>query len=116
MNELHEIRADWYDLGVQLRMTTSDLDVIKVVNMNDSKKCLRQMLSEWLRKTTPSLPSWQRVVDALCSPAIDRPALADKIRRTYCSQEQPSSTLSEILRGPRVPEGGGYNKSMLTDL
>ena len=91
MNELHEVRADWYDLGVQLRMATADLDVIKVENMNDSKKCLRQMISDWLKKTTPSLPSWQGVVDALCSPAIDRPDLAEKIMRTYCSQEQPSS-------------------------
>ena len=96
MNELHEVRADWYDLGVQLRMATSDLDVVKLEYMNDSKKCLRQMLSDWLTKTAPSPPSWQRVVDALCSRSIDRPALAEKIRRTYCSQEQPSSTFLSL--------------------
>ena len=92
MNELHEVRADWYDLGVQLRMATSDLDAIELENRTDSKKCLRKMLSVWLTRADPSPPSWQRVADALCSRSINRPTLAEKIKETYCSQEQPSST------------------------
>ena len=100
VNELHEVRADWYDLGVQLRMVTSDLDAIEQENTKDSKKCLRKMLSLWLTKTTPSPPSWQRVVDALCSRSIDRPALADKIRRTYCNvaAEQYQHSVTEDKR------------------
>ena len=84
MNELHEVRADWYDLGVQLRMETSDLDAIELENMKDSKKCLRKMLSLWLTKKTPSPPSWQRVVDALRSRSINRPTLAEIISNNYC--------------------------------
>ena len=83
VNELHEVTADWYDLGVQLRMEKTDLDAIKLENM---KECLRRMLYLWLTKTTPSPPSWQRLVDTLSSPAINRPALAEKIKRTYCSK------------------------------
>ena len=96
MNELQEVRDVWFSLGVQLDMPEADLGSIRADFRDKCSDCLLQMLSFWLRKTTPSPPSWQRVVDALSSPAIDRPALADKIRRTYCSPEQPSSTFLSL--------------------
>ena len=82
MNELHEVRADWYDFGVQLRMEIPDLDAIEH-DCKDSKKCLRRMLSLWLTKTTPSPPSWQRVVDALCSRSIDRQSAGERLKQIY---------------------------------
>ena len=97
VNELHEVKADWYDLGVQLNIEQSELDAIKLENMNDSTKCLRDMLSLWLTREDPSPSSWQRVMDALCSPAVHRHTLAEKIRRTYCSQEQSSSQQPTFL-------------------
>ena len=101
VNELHEVRADWYDLGVQLRMETHDLDVFRLENQNDTKKCLRQMLSVWLLQEFPSPPSWERVVDALSSPAIDRPTVAERIRRTYCSQSSDAATDTESFLSPK---------------
>ena len=97
VDELHEVRVKWYHLGVQLNMRPSDLDPIQKQYMNNCDDCLLKMLSDWLTKTTPSPPNWQRVMDALCSRSIDRPALAEKIRRTYCSQEQPSSQQPTFL-------------------
>ena len=101
VNELHEVRADWYDLGVQLRMETHDLDVFRLENQNDTKKCLRQMLSVWLTRTVPSPPSWERVVDALSSPAIDTPTVAERIRRTYCSKSSEEATDTESFLSPK---------------
>ena len=101
VNELHEVRADWYDLGVQLRMETHDLDVFRLENQNDTKKCLRQMLSVWLLQEFPSPPSWERVVDALSSPVIDRPTVAGRIRRTYCSQSSDAATDTESFLSPK---------------
>ena len=89
------MRAEWYDLGVQLEIQTHDLDVLRLENQNDTKKCLRQMLSVWLLQEFPSPPSWERVVDALSSPAIDRPTVAERIRRTYCSQSSDAATDTE---------------------
>ena len=91
VNELQEVRDIWFSLGVQLNMPLADLRSIRADFRDKSSDCLLEMLSVWLTRADPSPPSWQRVVDALCSRSIDRPALAEKIRRTYCSQEQPSS-------------------------
>ena len=85
MNELHEVRADWYDFGVQLRMETHDLDVFRLENQNDTKKCLRQMLSVWLLQEFPSPPSWERVVDALSSPAINKKGISERLKHIYCN-------------------------------
>ena len=87
VNELYEVRAKWFDLGVQLRMSTPDLDAIQTQYQNNPDACLRQMLSDWLTKEVPSPPTWQRVVDALSSPAVDRPAVAQRVRQTYLSQD-----------------------------
>ena len=84
VNELCEVRAKWYDLGVQLRMTTPDLDAIQTQyqnNPNMPNVCLRQMLSVWLTKEVPSAPTWQRVVDALSTSTINEPLIAERTRR-----------------------------------
>ena len=100
VNELHDVRADWYDLGVQLEIQTHNLDVFRLKNQSDTNKCLRQMLSVWLLHEFPSPPSWERVVDALSSPAIDRPTVAERIRRTYCSQSSDAATDTESFLSP----------------
>ena len=94
MNELHEVRADWYDLGVQLRMETHDLDVFRLENQNDTKKCLRQMLSVWLLQEFPSPPSWERVVDALSSPAINKKSIAERLKHIYCNPSPEGNMFS----------------------
>ena len=83
MNELHEDRAKWYHLGVQLNMKPSDLNAIRVQFMNNPEDCLLEMLSVWLKREDPSPPSWQRVVDALCSPAIDRQSAGERLKQIY---------------------------------
>ena len=78
-------------------MPLADLRSIRADFRDKCSDCLLEMLSVWLTREDPSPPSWQRVVDALSSSAIDRPDLAEKIRRTYCSsQEQPSSTFLSL--------------------
>ena len=101
MNELHEVRAKWYHLGVQLNMRPSDLDPIQIQCLNNPDDCLLKLLSVWLTRTDPSPPSWERVADALSSPAIDRPTLAERIRRTYCSQSSNEATDTESFLSPK---------------
>ena len=95
VKELCEVRAKWYDLGVQLRMTTPDLDAIQTQNQNSPDMlnvCLRQMLSVWLTKEVPSPPTWQRVVDALSTSAINEPLIAERLRTAYLSQVRNGKT------------------------
>ena len=69
-------------------MKTSDLDVIQTQYMNNPDDCLLKMLAVWLSRTDPSPPSWQSVVDALSSPAVNRHDVAKKIRSFYCCQQR----------------------------
>ena len=53
----------WYDLGLQLGIEDTDLDVIEENNPKDINTCKRKMFKAWL-KITPN-PSYQQLVEAL---------------------------------------------------
>ena len=92
-NELHEVRDIWFSLGVQLKVPMFDLRAIRAEYRDNPSNCLLEMLSTWLSITIPS-PTWQTVVDALCTPAIARTVVAEKVRRTHCNKD--SDTLMYI--------------------
>ena len=94
VNELHEVKAKWYDLGVQLRMKIHDLDAIEIECLKNCDRCLIKMLSSWLSQTDHS-PTWQIVVDALSSPAIGNQNAANRIHQVYCKP------------GPDLPQASG---------
>ena len=96
VNELHEVRDKWYHLGVQLKVQLHDLDAFQTQYNNNPDKCLLKMLSHWLTMTPPP-PTWQRVVDALNSPSIGKPLIADKIRRTYCTDDVGTFSYTSLL-------------------
>ena len=88
-SELHEARDKWYNLGVQLKVPVSDLRAIqtKFKYSNDPEDCLREMLTRWLSITIIPPPTWQTVMDALCSAPVDRPLIAEHIRKMYCNRK-----------------------------
>ena len=53
----------WYNLGLQLGIKDTELDVIEENNPKDIDACKRKMFKAWLR-ITPS-PSYQQLVEAL---------------------------------------------------
>ena len=97
MNELHHVRAKWYDLGIQLRMETSHLDAIETQHRGNPDKCQRQMLSDWLN-TSPPPPTWQRMVDALCSPVIDKKSSGERLRHIYCNPSPDEGNMFSIYQ------------------
>ena len=84
LDQLHEVRAKWYDLGGSLKVRASTLDAIKVEHRNAPDICLREMISHWLRQVTPR-PCWNAVVVALCKPIVNEPHLAETLETKYCS-------------------------------
>ena len=103
-NELHEVRAEWYALGVQLRMKTSDLDAIETQYLNNTNRCLQRMLSVWLSRTDPSPPTLQNVVDALTSRVINRRDVAQRIRELFSNQNNALSlSLSVSVSSSQTP-------------
>ena len=53
----------WYNLGLQLGIEVTELDVIEENNPKDIDACKRKMFKTWL-KITPN-PSYQQLVEAL---------------------------------------------------
>ena len=53
----------WYNLGLQLGIEDTELDVIEENNPKDIDACKRKMFKTWL-KITP-IPSYQQLVEAL---------------------------------------------------
>ena len=53
----------WYNLGLQLGIEDTELDVIEENNAKDIDACKRKMFKVWLR-ITPN-PSYQQLVEAL---------------------------------------------------
>ena len=84
LDQLHEVRAKWYDLGGSLELRASTLDAIKVEHHNAPDVCLRQTISHWLRQVTPR-PCWNAIVFALRKPIVNEPRLAETLETKYCS-------------------------------
>ena len=53
----------WYNLGLQLGIEDTELDVIEENSPKDIDACKRKMFKAWLR-ITPN-PSYQKLVEAL---------------------------------------------------
>ena len=54
--DLVDISHQWYNLGLQLELEERTLKIIKSDNPRNSKHCLREMLTTWL-KIDPR-PTW----------------------------------------------------------
>ena len=72
-----EARVEWYDIGVDLKISPDTLDEIRT-DHRDTKPCFREMLKVWLRRSQPH-PSWSELAEALKSPMVGREDLADKL-------------------------------------
>ena len=88
MEELNDIRAKWYDIGLQLRMSVGTLDAIKE-QYDDPSHNLKETLKTWL-KTSPSLPTWKNIVYALRSSTVSEVRLAADLEQKYCSTQVTS--------------------------
>ena len=80
------VAPQWYELGIQLLREDQEpqLDVIKSDCGNDNKRCCIQMFWYWL-KTNPKA-SWQQLLDALGSPALELHTVAAKIEAMFTSK------------------------------
>ena len=76
----------WYDLGVKLlkEEQESQLDVIEA-NYADDKKCCKKMFWYWISTNTDA--SWQKLIEALRSPAVELPVVAADIEKMLTGSE-----------------------------
>ena len=87
LNELHPVRASWYKIGLQLDIPHATLDCFKQ-NYSDQTDLMCEMLKEWLKTAVDPPPSWEVVVTALRSPAVNEMSVAAQLEAKYCAQVQ----------------------------
>ena len=100
MEELNDVRAKWYNIGLQLHVSVGTLDAIKE-QYDDPSHCLRETLKTWL-KTSPSAPTWSNTVDALRSSTVGELRLAADLQHKYCLSIPVSHT--SVIGRPSTPQ------------
>ena len=86
MKELNDVRAKWYNIGVQLGVGVGTLKATEK-QYSDPSDCLRETLTAWLKSSTPN--KWTNVVDALN--IVGEAKLATDLECKYCSSKPVSS-------------------------
>ena len=105
LNELHELRANWYDLGLSLKVKVPTLDAIQAEHRDHPKSCLRDMIKHWLRQENPR-PCWNAIVTALDTPFMSQSRLAETLRAQYCPHQHPGKAKDGQQRKLLGEEGG----------
>ena len=75
---LHEVRAKWYDIGIQLDISTGTLDAIKTQHSKIGI-CLREMLKYWLSHKSKKA-TFDALIEALASDPVGENTLAENTR------------------------------------
>ena len=84
LEEILDVAAQWYNLGLKLKVRTGRLNSIRA-EFNTPEDRLREMLNAWL--TTDDNPSWKTVVDALRSRVVGASQLATVLEANHCQTE-----------------------------
>ncbi len=90
MDELHEVRAKWENIGLGLGVTQGTLEAIKL-QYRDPLDCLREVLKEWLKCVDPA-PCWGSLIKILRRPAIGAIRIARGLEGKFDpkAEESPS--------------------------
>ena len=85
MEEVLDVSAQWYHLGLQLKVRTGTLDRIRT-QFSDPRDQLLEMLKTWL--TTSDNTSWNTLTDALRSRSVGATQLAGVLETKYCLMDE----------------------------
>ena len=81
VEEVLDVSAEWYDLGVQLNVRIGTLKNIRA-EFSAPNHQLREMLSAWL--TDGDHPTWKTLINALRSRMVGASRLASELERKHC--------------------------------
>ena len=85
LDEVLDVSAHWYPLGLQLQVRISTLDGIRIQFQNPRDQLL-EMLKSWL--TSSDNTSWKTLTDALRSRSVGASQLAGVLETKYCLVEE----------------------------
>ena len=90
LEEVLDVAAQWYNLGLKLKVRTGRLNCIRTEFISPEDQ-LREMLNAWL--TTGDNPSWKTLIDALRSPMVGATHSAVVLEAKYCPVERTESDI-----------------------
>ena len=79
LDELHDVRKMWYEIGLRLQLPVEDLETISSEHKNDQQS-LRRVILLWLKS---GAAMWAKLCDALSNRTVGETTLADKLRERY---------------------------------
>ena len=85
LEEVVDVSAQWYILGLQLKVRIGTLDCIQV-QFHDPKHKLMKVLKTWLK--TGNNTNWKTLIDTLRSRSIGACQLAGVLEKKYCQMEE----------------------------
>ena len=103
MEEVLDVSAQWYHLGVQLKVRIGTLDSIRTQFQNPKDQLL-EMLKTWL--TSSDNTSWKTLTDALKSRSVGASQLAGVLETKY-------SLVERMLVMDTSPSDGHPNRAIL---
>ena len=77
--------AQWYQLGLKLKVKTGRLESIQA-QFSEPERQLLEMLKTWL--TTSDNTTWKTLTDALRSRTVGASQLAGELEKKYCQVEE----------------------------
>ena len=85
LEEVVDVSAQWYQLGLQLKVKIGRLESIQA-QFSDPERQLLEMLKTWL--TTSDNTTWKTLTDALGSRSVGASQLAGELEKKYCQVEE----------------------------
>jgi len=101
MEELADVRAKWYSIGLGLGLGVGTLNCIKIEH-SDTSDCMRETLMIWM-KSYPPPPTWSKVVDALRTKTVGEVRLAADLEQKYCLTHGIAATHQHAPPVPAIP-------------
>ena len=88
LKALIEVLSEWKPIGIGFGLKSSKLEEIEGTHHNNLKKCLIDVITNWLRKNYDTVkfgePSWRKVVEIVADPAAgDNVVLAKAIAEKH---------------------------------
>ena len=83
LDSISTLAAQWFNLGLALRLSHGKLTQIESNHSKDSLRCLTETVNAWLQNS--SNPSWKKLVAALRSPSLGRVDIATMIATAHPS-------------------------------
>ena len=81
LNYLTDAAHKWREIGIQLKIPSSKLDIIRIDNGDKAERCLVGMLTEFFKtKCCDDKTSWKKIIEALEASSVGEMNIARQIR------------------------------------